>query len=82
MYQHMDSPYVQHFCGEICFQYDHPFDPSDFVHFRKRIGEEEMKRIFQESLNLIGKVFIRKEVIEVLMDIDVQEKNITFPTDR
>ena len=41
-----NSPYVQHFCYEIFSQYDYPFDPSDFVHFRKRIGEEGMKRIF------------------------------------
>ena len=82
MDRYIDSPYVQHFCGEIYFQYDYPFDPSDFVHFRKRIGEEGMKRIFQESLNLFGKEFIRKEVKEVRLDTTVQEKNITFPTDR
>jgi len=55
MERYIDSPYVQHFCGEIYFQYDYPFDPSDFVHFSKRIGEKGMKRIFQESLNLFMK---------------------------
>jgi IS5 family transposase len=81
MERYIDSPYVQYFCGEIYFQYDYPFDPGDFVHFRKRIGEEGMKRIFQKSLNLFGKDFIRKEVKEVRVDTTVQEKNITFPTD-
>ncbi|MCX5751339.1 MAG: transposase, partial [Candidatus Saganbacteria bacterium] len=38
MHRYINSPYIQHFCGEIYFQYDYPFDPSDFVHFRKRIG--------------------------------------------
>lgn len=41
-----------------------------------------MKRIFQESLNLLGKEFIRKEIKEVRVDTTVQEKSITFPSDR
>jgi len=54
MDRYIDSPYFQHFCGEIYFQYDYPFDPSDFVHFRKRIGEEGMKLIFKQSIDLFG----------------------------
>ena len=82
MERYIDSPYSQHFCGEIYFQYKYPFDPSDFVHFRKRIGEEGMKKIFKQSIDLFDKDFIRKEVKEVRIDTTVQEKNITFPTDR
>ena len=82
MDRYIDSPYFQHFCGEIYFQYDYPFDPSDFVHFRKRIGEEGMKLIFKQSIDLFGKKEILKEVKEVRVDTTVQEKNITFPTDR
>jgi IS5 family transposase len=82
MDRYIDSPYFQHFCGEIYFQYDYPFDPSDFVHFRKRIGEEGMEMIFKQSIDLFGKEQIRKEVKEVRVDTTVQEKNITFPTDR
>jgi transposase, IS5 family len=82
MERYIDSPYCQHFCGEIYFQYKYPFDPSDFVHFRKRIGEEGMKKIFRQSIELFGKEKIRKEVKEVRVDTTVQEKNITFPTDR
>jgi len=78
----LENPYWQHFCGEIYFQYRHPFDPSDFVHFRKRIGEDGMKRIFQESINLFSKEELKQEVKEVRIDTTVQEKNITFPTDR
>ena len=82
MERYIDSPYSQHFCGDIYFQYKYPFDPSDFVHFRKRIGEEGMKKIFKQSIDLFDKDFIRKEVKEVRVDTTVQEKNITFPTDR
>ncbi|MDD4813513.1 MAG: IS5/IS1182 family transposase, partial [Bacteroidales bacterium] len=59
-----------------------PFDPSDFVHFRKRMGEEGMQRIFEESILLFSKEELKKEVKEVRVDTTVQEKNITFPTDR
>ncbi|TAL81712.1 MAG: transposase, partial [Bacteroidetes bacterium] len=82
MGRYIDSPYCQHFCGEVYFQYDYPFDPSDFVHFRKRIGEAGMKKIFKQSIDLFGKEKVRKEVKEVRVDTTVQEKNITFPTDR
>ena len=82
MERYIDSPYFQHFCGEIYFQYTYPFDPSDFVHFRKRIGKEGMEKIFKQSIGLFGKEKVRKEVKEVRVDTTVQEKNITFPTDR
>jgi IS5 family transposase len=82
MERYIDSPYCQYFCGEVYFQYDYPFDPSDFVHFRKRIGEEGMKKIFRMSIEIHGKDKVRKEVKEIRVDTTVQEKNITFPTDR
>lgn len=78
----LENPYWQHFCGEIYFQYKLPFDPSDFVHFRKRIGEDGMKKIFEQSILLFEKDTLRKATKEVRVDTTVQEKNITFPTDR
>ena len=80
--RYLENPYWQHFCGEIYFQYNLPFDPSDFVHFRHRIGTEGMEKIFKQSIDLFGTDFIRKEVKEVRVDTTVQEKNITYPTDR
>ena len=80
--RYLENPYWQHFCGEVYFQYKLPFDPSDFVHFRKRIGEDGMKKIFKQSIDLFGEDTIRREVKEVRVDTTVQEKNITFPTDR
>ena len=82
MERYIDSPYFQHFCGEIYFQYKYPFDPSDFVHFRKRIGDKGLEKIFMESIKLFGEDIVRREVKEVRVDTTVQEKNITFPTDR
>lgn len=80
--RYLENPYWQHFCGEVHFQYKLPFDPSDFVHFRKRIGEDGMKKIFKQSIDLFGEETIRREVKEVRVDTTVQEKSITFPTDR
>lgn len=80
--RYLENPYWQHFCGEVYFQYTFPFDPSDFVHFRHRIGPEGMKKIFKQSIDLFDKDYIRREVKEVRVDTTVQEKNITFPTDR
>ncbi len=80
--RYLENPYWQHFCGEIYFQYNLPFDPSDFVHFRHRIGKEGMEKIFKQSIDLFGSDMLRKEVKEVRVDTTVQEKNITYPTDR
>jgi IS5 family transposase len=80
--RYLENPYWQHFCGEVYFQYKLPFDPSDFVHFRHRIGPEGMEKIFKQSIDMFDKDFIRREVKEVRVDTTVQEKNITFPTDR
>jgi IS5 family transposase len=77
MDRYIDSPYFQHFCGEIYFKYEYPFDPSDFVHFRKRIGEKGMEKIFKQSVELFGKKKVRKEVKEVR--VTQQYKRRTSP---
>jgi IS5 family transposase len=72
------NPYMQYFCGEAYFQYQFPCDPSDFVHFRKRIGEKGVEIIFAYSISLHGQSAKSKQV---LSDTTVQENNVTFPTD-
>lgn len=72
------NPYMQYFCGEKKFQHKFPTDPSDFVHFRKRMGEKGMMTIFAHSVELHGKQAHSKEAVS---DTTVQENNITFPTD-
>ena len=73
------DPYFQYFCGESEFQWTFPCDPSDLVHFRKRIGKDGVEKILALSVRLQGKKDLRKR--EVIVDSTVQEKNITFPTD-
>jgi IS5 family transposase len=74
----VQNPYYQAFCGMEHFQWQFPCEPSDLVHFRKRIGESGVEKIFQASVLLHGKQSLEREVV---IDTTVQEKNITFPTD-
>ena len=72
------NPYMQYFCGEAFFQHRFPCDPSDFVHFRKRIGEGGVEKIFGHSVRLFGK---RAEESLMVSDTTVQGNNTEFPTD-
>ena len=72
------NPYMQYFCGMAHFTHRFPCDPSDFVHFRKRIGEQGVEKIFAHSVHLFGKA--AKERVN-LSDTTVSENNTTFPTD-
>jgi transposase, IS5 family len=74
----VENPYFQYFSGETIFQWEFPCHPADLVYFRKRIGEEGIKKILQMYIDLHGNKAKEKEV---LVDTTVQEKNITFPTD-
>jgi IS5 family transposase len=72
------DPYMQYFCGMAHFEHRFPCDPSDFVHFRKRIGEKGIEKIFAYSVSLFGK---QAQERQVLSDTTVGENNTTFPTD-
>jgi len=72
--------YFQYFCGGVFFEHKFPFDPSDFVHFRNRVGEEGIGKIFACSVKLHGQD-VPKASRFVLSDTTVQENNTTFPTD-
>lgn len=72
------NPYFQAFCGMKTFQWQLPCEPSDFCHFRKRIGEKGMEKIFRISVEIHGNQALESEIV---VDTTVQEKNVTFPTD-
>lgn len=72
------NPYMRYFCGETFFQHKFPFDPSDFVHFRKRIGEQGTEKILGYTARLHGKDAEEKTVVS---DTTVQGNNTEFPTD-
>ena len=72
------DPYMQYFCGMVHFEHKFPCDPSDFVHFRKRIGEQGVEKIFAYSVLLHGKSALENQT---LSDTTVVENNTSFPTD-
>lgn len=74
----IENAYWQYFTGEEFFQTHQPFDPSEFVHFRKRVKEEGLEFLLSQSVSLHPKA---KNEKEVQIDTTVQEKNISFPTD-
>lgn len=76
--QWSENIYYQYFCGETSFVCAEPCEASELVHFRKRIGEDGIELILQESIRINGK---DKDDDHVSIDTTVQEKNITFPTD-
>ena len=57
------NPYMQFFCGMAHFQHKFPCDPSDFVHFRHRIGEKGIEKIFAYSVKIHGKDAKEKQVL-------------------
>jgi hypothetical protein len=55
---------MQYFCGYSHFEHKFPFDPSDFVHFRKHIGEEGIEKFFKYSVDIHGKEVKEKSLEE------------------
>ncbi len=72
------NPCFQAFCGMKAFQWQLPCEPSDFCHFRKRIGEGDGKDFSRFLLKFMENRPLRAKIV---VDTTVQEKNITFPTD-
>jgi len=59
----VQNPYYQYFCGEKLFQWSMPCDPTDFVYFRKRIGEAGAQKILKASLDLHDEQIGEEEVV-------------------
>lgn len=73
-----ENGYWQYFTGESELQWCAPCAASELTHFRNRIGERGVERIFQESVRIHGESAKEETVVS---DGTVQEKNITPPTD-
>lgn len=48
----IENAYWQYFTGEEFFQTKQPFDPSEFVHFRKRLKESGLEFLLSQSVAL------------------------------
>lgn len=72
------NAYFQYFGGLSYQVWGHPCAASDLVHFRQRIGQEGVEKIFKHSIDKHGK---DGKDNHVSIDTTVQEKNITDSTD-
>jgi IS5 family transposase len=72
------NAYFQYFSGKQLQQWGQPCAASDLVHFRHRIGESGVEKIFKHSIVLHGK---EGNDPHLSIDTTAQEKNITYPTD-
>lgn len=70
--------YFQYFSGVQVQEWGPPCAASDLVHFRHRIGEQGVEKIFKHSIDQHGKDGKDKHVS---IDSTAQDKNITYPTD-
>ncbi|MBL0941904.1 MAG: IS5 family transposase [Alphaproteobacteria bacterium] len=79
----VENPYFQLFCGEAFFQHKFPIERSSMTHWRKRVGDESLTALLQESLvvGLKTKALKPQDLTKISVDTTVQEKAVTFPTD-
>jgi IS5 family transposase len=79
----LENPYYQYFCGEESFQHRLTFERSSLTRWRRRLGEEQLAALLQESLSVAHKAgaLASKDLERVAIDTTVQPKNVAFPTD-
>lgn len=79
----IDSPYVQHFCGETFFQHHAPIEASSLVRWRNRIGEEGVEWLLTKTIEAGRKSGAVEDdsLGRIAVDTTVMEKNIAYPTD-
>ena len=79
----VENPYWQYFCGEVFLQTRPPIHPSSLTRWRKRLGEEGLELLLQETINAaVRGGFARKSHFKrVSVDTTVQEKAVAYPTD-
>ncbi|MGV8879560.1 MAG: hypothetical protein ACOH2A_11065 [Sphingobacteriaceae bacterium] len=68
---------MQYFTGERTFRYKSRCDPSEFVHFRNRIGTEWVEKIVVFSVKAHGELAFSKMALQ---NTTVQENTTTSPT--
>jgi IS5 family transposase len=77
------DPYMQYFCGEEYFQHSFPLERSGMTHFRRRVGEQALETLLQETLAAAyrGGALSVKATEAVAVDATGQEKAIAHPTE-
>ncbi len=83
VYNWVENPYWQYFCGEQYFQHKFPLNPSVLSKWRKRIGDKGMKHLLRQLYRVaVDFGFLKPQDLDkLLVDTTVQEKAISYPTD-
>lgn len=79
----IENPYMQYFCGETHFQHRLPIDPSSMTRWRKRLGENGVEKLLEQTIEAAkkGRVIKERSLERVIVDSTVMEKAVAFPTD-
>lgn len=77
----VENPYFHCFCGDVVFRHELPFDRWSLTRLRRRLGEEQIAALLQESLSVAHRTkAIASKYLERVLDTTVQEKAIAYPT--
>jgi transposase, IS5 family len=79
----VENPYWQYFCGFDYLQLALPIDPSSLVRWRRRIGQDGIELLLQETIATAKRAEAVKEQSfeRVSVDTTVQPKAIAHPLD-
>ena len=79
----LENPYYQLFCGEEFFRHELLFDRSSLTRWRRRMGEERLVALIEESLAVATRTKAAKpaDFTKVIVDTTVQPKAVAHPTD-
>jgi IS5 family transposase len=79
----VENPYWQVFCGFDFLQLKVPIDPSSLVRWRRRIGQDGIEFLLQETIAAAtrGKAVKEQNLERVSIDTTVQPKAIAHPLD-
>ena len=78
-----ENPQWQYFCGLEYYTDTVPCDRSSLTRWRQRMGEDKLKLLLQETIEVAkrGGLLKRGELKTVVVDTTIMEKAIAFPTD-
>jgi IS5 family transposase len=79
----VENPYWQYFCGFDYLQLEVPIDPSSLVRWRRRIGQDGVELLLQETIAAAQRSeAVKPQSLErVSVDTTVQPKAIAHPLD-
>ena len=83
VFQWVENPYWQLFCGYDYLQWSFPIHPSSLTKWRKRLGTDGLESVLQSIVTCASSIgFVSPcELKNATVDTTVQPKNISYPID-